>query len=99
MELETLTMRVEMLEKRIDDMVMERRKETDRISAIDIHRYQVSKDIENMVKSQEGLCQRLKVLQGVVYTVSATVSTIVVVGGGLLAYLKPYIAITVTGIK
>lgn len=94
MNIETLEMRVCHLEKRIDDIVMERRKETDRISTLDIHRHQVSRDIENMVKNQEGLCKRLRILQGVVYSISATVSTIVVIGGGILAYLKPYIDIT-----
>lgn len=94
MNIEALEAKLYHLEKRIDDMVMERRKETDKISLIDIHRHQVSKDIESMVEAQKGLCKRLKILQGVVYSISATVSTIVVIGGGILAYLKPYISIT-----
>lgn len=94
MNTETLEAKLHHLEKRIDDMVMERRKESDKISIIDIHRHQVSKDIEAMAEVQKGLCKRLKILQGVVYSISATVSTIVVIGGGILAYLKPYIDIT-----
>lgn len=94
MNIETLEMKVLSLEKRLDDMVMERRRETDKLQIIDIHRHQISKDVEAMVSAQEGLCNRLKVLQTITYATSGTLTTITIVLGGIAAYLKPYISIT-----